>query len=219
MDKDDGLFTTVVGSWPLSNNHENMLRVFKDLIQIGVDYPCYPQLLDMNYQFLSPLSQRVPQLDEINDKFYLIDDFELPKQSFALEYGKFIENFLNDNPNLKTTISSVEEGEYKVESLESLSSLDQTLREKMENESVISSFKIGSLSLAMTRPMFPLMYHKTISDYIISNMEKIAPRTRSVAGRVVVPFGNFSWCPFALPAITRISSIKYLQIKVHSGNV
>ena len=42
MDKEDALFTTVVGSWPLSNTHSNMVKVFTDLIQIGLDYPCYP---------------------------------------------------------------------------------------------------------------------------------------------------------------------------------
>jgi hypothetical protein len=47
------------------------------------------------------------------------------------------------------------------------------LLDKMANESIISSFKVGPLSLAMTRPMYPLMYHKTISDYIIGNMGKI----------------------------------------------
>ncbi len=104
MDKEDGLFTTVVGSWPLSNNHENMLRVFTDLIQLGIDYPCYPQLLSMTHQFLSPLSKEIPQLEEINEKFYLYDDFEVPKQTCALEYGEFIVNFLNEHPALKASI-------------------------------------------------------------------------------------------------------------------
>jgi methionine synthase II (cobalamin-independent) len=104
MDKEDGLFTTVVGSWPLSNNHENMLRIFRDLIQLGIDYPCYPQLLSMTHQFLSPLSEKIPQLEEIDEKFYLYDDFEVPKQPSALEYGEFIGNFLTEHPDLKASI-------------------------------------------------------------------------------------------------------------------
>jgi protein-tyrosine-phosphatase len=95
---------------------------------------------------------------------------EIEQQIDGIKKLKFA---FNQDTNLKSTLSAVEEGEYKVETLQSLSSLDQTLRERMENESVISSFKVGSLSLAMTRPMFPLMYHKTISDYIIANMGSI----------------------------------------------
>ena len=104
MDKEEGLFTTVVGSWPLSNNHENMVRIFKDIIQVGIDYPCYPQLLSMTHQFLSPLSEKIPQLDEVDEKFFLFDDFKVPKQPSALEYGEFIVNFLNEHPNLKNSI-------------------------------------------------------------------------------------------------------------------
>ena len=104
MDKEDALFTTVVGSWPLSNTHSNMVKVFTDLIQIGLDYPCYPQLVDMNYQFLSPLSKKVPQLEEIDNKFYLNGDFDIPKQLIALEYGEFINNFFNDHPDLRDSI-------------------------------------------------------------------------------------------------------------------
>ncbi|MFX1389484.1 MAG: hypothetical protein ACFE9Z_05405 [Promethearchaeota archaeon] len=97
-------FTTVVGSWPLNNTTRNMEKVFSDLIQIGVDYPCYPQLVDMNYQFLSPLSNKISQLVEFENKFYLNEDFNLPKQLIALEYGQFIERFLNDNPDYRSLI-------------------------------------------------------------------------------------------------------------------
>lgn len=104
MDKEDGLFTTVVGSWPLSNTYENMLKVFTDLIQIGIDFPCYPQLLSMTYQFLSPLSEIIPQLKEIDGRFHLYEEFEIPKQPIALEYGEFIVNFFNEHPHLRESI-------------------------------------------------------------------------------------------------------------------
>jgi len=39
----EGLFTTVVGSFPLEDTEENMKRAFEDEINIGIDYPCYPQ--------------------------------------------------------------------------------------------------------------------------------------------------------------------------------
>ena len=98
------VFTTVVGSWPLSNTHSNMVKVFADLIQIGIDYPCYPQLLDMNYQFLSPLSKKIQNLEEIDKKFYLHGDFKIPKQPIALEYGEFMVNFFNDHIDLRESI-------------------------------------------------------------------------------------------------------------------
>ena len=104
MDKKEGLFTTLVGSWPLENTVSNMLKVFDDLIQIGIDYPCYPQLLSMTYQFLSPLSKIVPQLEEIDDKFYLSGEFNKPKEPIALEYGKFITDYFTERPELKRSI-------------------------------------------------------------------------------------------------------------------
>jgi methionine synthase II (cobalamin-independent) len=104
MDKEDGLSTTVVGSWPLSNTHKNMVKVFNDLIQSGIDYPCYPQLLSMTHQFLSPLSKEISQLEEIDGKFYLNEEFEVPEQPIALEYGEFIVNFFNEHPDLKQAI-------------------------------------------------------------------------------------------------------------------
>ncbi|MFX1377509.1 MAG: hypothetical protein ACFFA4_00295 [Promethearchaeota archaeon] len=105
MDKVDGLFTTLVGSWPLNNTYNNMVKVFTDLIQIGIDFPCYPQLLSMNYQFLSPLSRIIPPLKEVDDKFYLYEDFEIPKEPVALEYGKFIIDYFNEHQDLKKCIS------------------------------------------------------------------------------------------------------------------
>ncbi|MFW9820261.1 MAG: hypothetical protein ACFFE5_11685 [Candidatus Thorarchaeota archaeon] len=104
MDKKEGLITTLVGSWPLENTENNMLKVFNDLIQIGIDYPCYPQLLSMTYQFLSPLSKIIPQLEEIDDKFYLSGEFKAPKEPIALEYGEFIINYFKEHPDLKRSI-------------------------------------------------------------------------------------------------------------------
>ncbi len=104
MDRLEGLFTTVVGSWPLSNNDTNMVKIFADLIQIGIDYPCYPQLLSMTHQFLSPLSKFIIQLEEKDNLFYLYDEFESPKQTIALEYGEFITNFFREHPELKKSV-------------------------------------------------------------------------------------------------------------------
>jgi methionine synthase II (cobalamin-independent) len=90
--------TTVVGSFPLSNTNANMERIFSDLIQLGIDYPCYPQLISMISQFLSPLAVKISSFEEINQKFYLSDDFKIPEKPIALEYGRFISKFFNEQP-------------------------------------------------------------------------------------------------------------------------
>ncbi|MHA1726864.1 MAG: hypothetical protein ACTSXH_18830 [Promethearchaeota archaeon] len=97
-------FTTVVGSFPLSNTKENMERAFNDQINIGIDYPCYPQLVSMNPQFLTPFSRLIPELEEINDTFYLLGEFKVPDQLVALEYGKFIVEFLKTHPEAEQAI-------------------------------------------------------------------------------------------------------------------
>jgi len=52
------------------------------------------------------------------------------------------------------------------------------------------------------------------SSVMFSRIEKMAPRTISVTGRVLVPVGNFSWWPLAEPVITRISNSACLYIKL-----
>ncbi len=100
----EGLFTTVVGSFPLENNSENMERAFKDQFNMGISYPCYPQLYgDMNAQFLDPLTNIVEGFEKVDDNFYLYNDFKVPDQPLALEYGEFIVDFLKKNPEVNTT--------------------------------------------------------------------------------------------------------------------
>jgi len=100
----EGLFTTVVGSWPLSNNNENMNKVFNDLVKLGIDYPCYPQLISMITQFLSPLSEQLDPLDQREQKFFLSSDFKIPSEPIAIEYGHFIVNFLKEHSIIRDSI-------------------------------------------------------------------------------------------------------------------
>ncbi|MHA1343279.1 MAG: hypothetical protein ACTSQG_04800 [Promethearchaeota archaeon] len=102
--KKEGLFTTVVGSFPLSDSYENMIRAFEDQINVGIDYPCYPQLKSMITQFLSPLSEIIDSLFKIEDSFFLNSDFKTPKRVIALEYGEFISNFFKERLSLKKLI-------------------------------------------------------------------------------------------------------------------
>jgi len=100
----EALFTTVVGSFPLSNTEENMIRAFDDEVNMGIDYPCYPQLVDMNAQFLDPLSELIPSLVKKEEEFYLSQDFKIPDTPVALEYGQFIIDFLKERPYLRDLI-------------------------------------------------------------------------------------------------------------------
>ena len=99
-----GLFTTVVGSLPLENTPDNMKKGFNELINVGIDYPCYPQLENMNSMFLSPLSKLIDPLEEDDDTFSLSDDFKIPDKLVALEYGEFMLNFFKEYPHLKEKI-------------------------------------------------------------------------------------------------------------------
>ncbi|MHA1284316.1 MAG: hypothetical protein ACTSVV_15395 [Promethearchaeota archaeon] len=100
----EGLFTTIVGSFPLQNNMENMKKAFIDEIEAGIDYVCYPQLVNMNAQFLKPLSELIDAIKIENKKFYLVDEFKAPKKLIALEYGQFIIDFFEKNPEMKSKI-------------------------------------------------------------------------------------------------------------------
>lgn len=105
MEKDGLLNTTVVGSFPLNEyTANNMEKAFSDQIKVGIDFPCYPQLVSMNPQFLSPLSELVEPLEEKDEKFYLNGDFKLPSDPIALEYGKFVVDYFKENPEMKKRV-------------------------------------------------------------------------------------------------------------------
>lgn len=53
--KISGVHTATIGSFPLEDSHENRRRCVEDLIEIGVDFPNYPQLIEMGEQFLDNL--------------------------------------------------------------------------------------------------------------------------------------------------------------------
>jgi methionine synthase II (cobalamin-independent) len=67
--------STVVGSFPKENNPYNMEAAFKEQIDAGIDFPCYPQLVSMIDQFLDPLSSDPNSgLVKKEGKFYLEKD-------------------------------------------------------------------------------------------------------------------------------------------------
>jgi len=84
----EGMETTTVGSFPLPNTEENFRRASLDLIEAGVDFPCYPQLVDMNSQFLVPLAERVRGVDRQGKLFRLTQRFRAPRDPLGTEYGE-----------------------------------------------------------------------------------------------------------------------------------
>ncbi len=50
-----GIHTSTIGSFPLEDNIRNRKRCIDDLLDIGIDFPTYPQLSDMGKQFLDDL--------------------------------------------------------------------------------------------------------------------------------------------------------------------
>lgn len=104
----EGLATTVVGSFPLSNTNSNMQKAFTDQIDIGIDFPCYPQLLSMTDEFLIPLSEKSSNLVREGHKFFLEDELSLSEEEpVALEYGEFVLEFLEKSPDYKEQIKGI----------------------------------------------------------------------------------------------------------------
>lgn len=103
MEKINGV-TTVVGSFPLENTPENMERAFKDQIEAGIDYPCYPQLVSMIGQFLDPLCAMDSGLVKRDGKYYLESELKIPDKAFATEYGDFVLNFFKKYPDTRDKI-------------------------------------------------------------------------------------------------------------------
>lgn len=100
-----GWSTTVVGSFPLQDTMENMERGLKAQIDSGIEYPCYPQLVPMIDQFLDPIVELDIGLVKKKGRFYLESDhLELPRDPFATEYGEFMIDFFNKNPEYRDKV-------------------------------------------------------------------------------------------------------------------
>jgi len=51
-----GVSTSTIGSFPLDDTISNRKKCLDDLLRIGIDYPAYPQLRNMDEQFLGDLA-------------------------------------------------------------------------------------------------------------------------------------------------------------------
>ena len=73
--------TTVVGSFPLENSDDNIRRVVRDQVEVGIDFVNYPQLEDMHAMFLDPLVE-AKKLAKQN-KFYFVGNDFIPPTPLA----------------------------------------------------------------------------------------------------------------------------------------
>ena len=79
----------------------------------------------------------------------------------------------NPDTSTKATLSDVEQTEANIEELEFDSRIPREILDLMKNDSIISSFFNGPMALAVSRPLFPLRYHKSISNYLIARKNQI----------------------------------------------
>lgn len=100
------LATADVGSLPVeddfSGDRTNVDRAMQDKISVGLDYPCYPQLLgspsnpmNMGLQFLIPLSKVEPKIQIRGEAAELLsDDIKLPTDPVGVERADYFVDFL-----------------------------------------------------------------------------------------------------------------------------
>ncbi len=100
--------TTVIGSLPYAeHSKENMFDGLRLQIEAGVDYPCYPQLMAMAEQFLDPLAERVEGFQRVGKVYELSEDAKIPSAPLALECGKIMVEFFDQNPELRGKIKGM----------------------------------------------------------------------------------------------------------------
>jgi len=66
-----GIYTSTIGSFPLEDSVANRRRCLEDLIDVGIDFPAYPQLIDMGKQFLDDLAKQDCGIITVNGKYRL----------------------------------------------------------------------------------------------------------------------------------------------------
>jgi methionine synthase II (cobalamin-independent) len=103
------LATEEVGSVPLQDDFEegrtNIDRSINDKVQVGLDYPCYPQLvgtptkpMNMALQFLKPLAVTNPQIQIKGEEIALLsDEIVEPSGVIGTERAEYFLAFLKRN--------------------------------------------------------------------------------------------------------------------------
>lgn len=103
------LATLDVGSMPLEDDFDgdrrNVNRAIVDKVNVGLDYPCYPQLpgssskpMNMALQFLKPLSKTNPSIQIAGQEARLIsDNVKEPTDVIGVERAEYFLSFLRDH--------------------------------------------------------------------------------------------------------------------------
>ena len=103
------LATEDVGSFPLQDDFDegrkNVDRAIVDKVEVGLDYPCYPQLpgtplkpMNMGLQFLLPLSRLNPAIQVIDQQAHLSSDkIEGTSMPVGVERAEYYLTFLREH--------------------------------------------------------------------------------------------------------------------------
>lgn len=103
------LSTLDIGSMPLTDDFDtqkrNIDRVIVDKVNLGLDYPCYPQLpgspsepMNMALQFLKPLSKTSPNIQIAGQEAHLVSDhIEEPPYPIGVERAEYFLTYLHDH--------------------------------------------------------------------------------------------------------------------------
>ena len=82
----EGVFTSTIGSFPLDDTFDNRRKCVDDLVSVGIDFPAYPQLADMNRQFLDDLLDQDVGLTFENGEYRLSgEDLKEPRSVPGLD--------------------------------------------------------------------------------------------------------------------------------------
>ena len=115
---DLNLATEDVGSLPADDDFEkdkkNVNRAIMDKVNVGLDYPTYPQLvgtptspMNMGLQFLRPLSMENPSLQIKGEEISLLsENIVEPDHTIGIERAEYFLSFLQQN-NLITQLKGV----------------------------------------------------------------------------------------------------------------
>jgi len=103
------LSTLDIGSMPLTDDFDtqkrNVDRAIVDKVNLGLDYPCYPQLpgspsepMNMALQFLKPLSKTNPNIRISGQEAHLVSDhIEEPSSPIGVERAEYFLSYLHNH--------------------------------------------------------------------------------------------------------------------------
>lgn len=95
------MYLTYVGSFPLENTYDNLIKATYDILSIPVDYPNYVQLEDMIHQFLQPIAESGLGIIREGEKYKLNGKLSLPKYPIATKSLKKLLEIRDNHPNKK----------------------------------------------------------------------------------------------------------------------